>query len=202
MAYRRARNYRNMNIGSNNMSNYTSDPTVIHIHWSQKSGSYSVKYGDLKHFEELKMFNLYMKTRPWGEYEYDSENKIWYLHEKHLQGLLDIIAPLGPVTDKNPNTLHHFDIDLQGKPANGNIFQSQFVPIDKYKKIFADLSGEKLDGLDYKSALRIYRQTCRQLHPDVNPNGATQMSELNEAWDVIKARIYNIKPVSQEVEFV
>jgi len=192
-------NQRNNNTGNSNVG-YSNTATKIFIHWSQKSGSYSVKYENLQYFSELQMFNQYMKTRPWGEYEYDNEHKIWYLHEKHLDGLIQMIELLGP---NSPSGIYHFDIDLKKKPEGGNNgypFQGQFVPIDKYKKIFSDISGEKLDGVDYKTALSIYRQTCRKLHPDIGGD-TLQMSAFNEAWDVIKEKVYNIKRAPQEVEF-
>lgn len=176
----------------NSYSNYNSyGPTTVYIHWSQKAGAYSVKYSDLKYFGEIQAFNHYMKTKPWGEYEYDPETKVWFLAEKHVNGLMEMINLLGPSSN-----VHHFTIDFQKKP-DGQVNTAKFVPVEIYKKTFTDLSGSSIEGLDYAAAKKLYRRAALNLHPD-RGGCAAKMASLNEAWMHIESQVYNVK---KDVEY-
>lgn len=178
MAYRR-RSY---------VSNYGPQPTKVLLHWSTKANAYSLRWMDTKHWTEMQIFITYLKSLPYGDYEYDPDNKTWFFMEKylpHIQAMFDGLK-----------SVNCFDVDFQEKPIGGG-FVGKFVSIDKYLDTFKILSGKDIRTLDHDKAKKIYRHTCMKLHPDRGGN-ASDMSSLNEAWLHIETTHFKIK---KEVEY-
>lgn len=164
-------------------------PTRVTIHWSQKHGAYAIKFGDLKHYNELQIVMLTMKSQPYGEYQYDPDEKIWYLMEKHIDKILTIFKQF----KEHPNTASYFDVDYQEKPI-GQTNTATFVPIDVYLDRFKELTGHDLRTIkEYTEAKKLYRRSALANHPDRNGGDGSKMSAINEAWGQIEELHYHIK---------
>jgi len=136
----------------------------------------------------MQVFISYLNKLPYGERDYDPDNKIWYLAEKHIEAFMEMMKLM-------PSTI--FDHDFQKKPE-GQAFQTTFVPIDVYLDKFRELSGHELRGKEYDDAKKIYRRTALTYHPDRNGGDGSKMSEVNEAWGHIEQLYFHIK---KEVEY-
>jgi len=157
-------------------------PTQVLLHWSQKANAYSLKWQDTHHWTEMQIFITYLKSLPYGDYEYDPDNKTWFFMEKYLKNIQDMFTALSPTNS--------FDVDFQEKPTN--TFSGKFVSIDTYIDKFKQLAGEDIRGLEYDKAKKVYRRTCMRLHPDRGGN-ANDMSSLNEAWLHIEQTHYKVR---------
>lgn len=164
--------------------NRPSGPTKVTLAWSQKSSAYALKFHDTQHWNEMQIFITYLKTIPYGERDYNPEDKTWFFVEKYLPQIQSMLAPL--------EQAGIFVTEFQEKPAN-QTFTGKFVSIDTYIDDFKVLSGGvDIRNLDYPTAKKAYRKACMLHHPD-RGGDAKKMSTLNEAWLHIEESHFNIK---------
>ncbi len=170
MSYRR----RYSGVGYSRSGN----PTTVTIHWSTKSSAYAIKFNDTYHWDQMQIFIQYLKNIPYGERDYDPENKVWYLMEKHLDGFKSMMEMIP----------EHFVIDFQGKPEN-QPYVGKFVSVDTYLDQFQILTTYNLRTMKYDEAKKVYRKCAMLWHPDRNNGDAGRMTEINECWSNIE-RLY------------
>lgn len=183
MAYRRPwKPYSNQNQQSR------SDPTPVDIYWSQKASAYALKFQNTYHWNEMQPFMSYLKAQPYGEWEYDPQDKTWFFIEKHLPKIQEMFDVLKPV--------NAFNVTFTQKPE-GQTNAAVLVPIEVYLEKFKNISGQDIKNLDHIQAKKIYRKACLQNHPDHGGDSAI-MASLNEAWVQIESKHYNIK---KEIEY-
>lgn len=163
--------------------NRPSGPTPVTLAWSQKSSAYSLKFQDTNHWNEMQPFIAYLKTIPYGERDYDPENKIWYFVEKYLSNIRAMLDPM--------EQAGIFTVTFHEKPANQTSF-AKFVPLDLYIDKFKNISGVDIKQMDYATAKKAYRRACMQNHPDRGGDPA-KMADLNESWMHIEESHFNIK---------
>jgi hypothetical protein len=180
MAYRRQRNIYDGGY-------YSAIPTTVNIYWSTKSSAYAIKFEDTHHWNEMQIFIKYLNSIPYGERDYDAENKIWYLMEQHIVGFKKMMEMIP----------EHFKINFTEKPANEQ-FKGKFVSVDTYLDRFKNISGFDIRNQDYLDAKKVYRRCALANHPD-RGGDAKKMSELNEAWTEIERLHFNIK---KETDYV
>lgn len=149
----------------------TSTKTKVMIHWSPLSSAYSVKFMDMKHYNLIQPILSYMKSKPYGEYLYDPDNKIWFLIEKHVPGLRAMLDVLK----------EYFEIDFIEKQEGHSFNQSQEIPTEVWIKKFKQLTG--LDNIEKKNYLRWMLKN----HPDVGGDSRI-VSEVNECWSNINKK--------------
>lgn len=168
---------------NNRHHNYYIGPTKVDLYWSQKAGSYTIKWHDTNHFDEMKPIMSYLKMQPYGEWQYDPDNKIWYFMEKYLANVLAMLDTLKP--------LNIFDVTFVPKPEN-QVFQTKFISIDTYLDKFKVLTGFDCRNSEFKIAKKEYFKACMKLHPDKG-NDPQNMTDLNVAWDAIQSEYFKIK---------
>lgn len=160
-----------------------SGPTQVDLYWSQKYGAYALKWHDTYHWDEMQPFMSYLKSAPYGEYQYDPDEKIWYFMEKYLSNIRAMFDALAPA--------HVFSVNFVEKPQAQTNFV-KFISIDTYIGTFNKLTGVDIKNLDFSKAKREYFKACMRLHPDKG-NDPAQMTELNVAWDAIQSEHFKIK---------
>jgi hypothetical protein len=182
--------YRRKSAWSNSAYSYSPSTTKVTIHWSNKSAAFAIKFCDTKHWNEMQIAIQYIKNFPYGERDYDPENKVWFLVEKHIPGLKTILEALP----------QYFEIDYQEKPTNQTNTHT-FVPIDVWIEKFKSLTTFDVKDMEYSKAKMIYRKFCKVYHPDLNPQDDTKklMSDLNECWNALELNHYKNK---KEPEYV
>ncbi len=160
----------------------SSNPTTVTIHWSTKSSAYAIKFNDTYHWDQMQIFIQYLKNIPYGERDYDPDNKIWYITEQHLPNFRNMMEMIP----------EHFKIDFQGKPEN-QAFTGKFVSVDTYLDKFKELTTTDLRGQEYTLAKKIYRRAALSNHPDRNNGDGSKMAEINECWSNIERLYFNQK---------
>jgi hypothetical protein len=174
--------YKRRYTGLNSNYNYKSNvPTRVTIHWSMSYSAYAIKFENTYHWEQMQIFIQYLKNLPYGERDYDPDNKIWYLMEKHLSGFKQMLEMIP----------QHFTVDFVEKPSQ--TFQGNFVSVDTYLDKFQTLTTYNLRTLDYEQAKKIYRKAALLWHPDRNNGDASRMTDINECWSNIEKLHYNVK---------
>ena len=179
MAYRRQWKPRDYNTG----------PTKVTVHWSMKASAYAIKFLDTRHWNEMQIFITYLKGIPYGERDYNPDEKIWYLMEKHIDPFREMLKHMN----------QYFQEDFQGKAEN-QAFVGTFVSIDTYLDKFKELTGTDIRTCaDYNMAKKIYRRAALENHPDRNNGDGSKMSDINEAWSQIEKLHFSVK---KEPEYV
>jgi hypothetical protein len=156
---------------------HSNSPTSVDIIWSQQYGAYAVKWMDTGHFQEMQPVINYMKGKPYGEYTYDPDNKIWYIAEKYIQDVLTLLNAFGDTI---------FKVNFVEKPLHSNMISAPVISVDTYLNNFHAITGEDISKLEYDKAKRIYRHICMQYHPDKHPEFASKMSSINEIWTILE----------------
>jgi hypothetical protein len=170
----------------------SNQPTKVSIYWSQKASAYSIKFMDTHHWDEMQIFIQYLKNIPYGERDYDPDNKTWFLIEKHLGGFKQMLEMIP----------QHFTVDFQEKPTQA--FQGSFVPIDIYLDKFKTLTDIDARTTEYTVAKKAYRRVCMANHPDLHRGDIDSrtgevidygkiMSSINECWTSIEKEFYKMK---------
>jgi DnaJ domain len=171
-----------------------SNPTKVQLHWSNKSSAYSLKFLDTSHWTEMQIFITLLNSYPYGDREYDPDNKIWYFMEKYLpeiQALFELLSPQKV-----------FDVDFIEKPT-GQAFVGTFVSNDTFFKTFNSLTGQDIKGLDYTEAKKVYRRVCLLFHPDRHKGDleiSKKMSSINEAWNMLEQNFYKTRKEMEAME--
>ena len=163
-------------------------PTKVTIQWSVASVAYTIKFHDTYHWDEMMVIKSAIQQFPYGEQMYDPDNKIWYLIEKHINGIKIMLELM-------PNI---FELTFIEKPIQD--FQGKFVSVDTYIKSFERLTGANIKDFkpeEYNLAKKLYRRVCMENHPDRGGNSNT-MSEINECWSNIEKLYFNQK---KELEY-
>jgi len=155
-------------------------------------GAYSLKFENTFKWDQMQGVLIWIKqTIPSQEREYDPETKTWYIHEKYVDKLKELIE-----------LMHNdFDLEFVSKPDN-QTYTAHFVPTETYLEIFKKISGIDISKLDISEAKKIYRRTSMYLHPDKNPDRpdiSARMYELNEAWDQLQIKHFKTKELVQQL---
>lgn len=160
---------------------YGNNKTKVTIHWSPVSSAYAIKFNDMRHYQLMVPMLNYMKSKPYGEYQYDPENKIWYLMEQHIEDLRVLLDTLK----------EYFEVDFVEKQEN-NSFTPTVIPVGTYLDRFKSITGHDIKNLPYEDAKKVYRRVAMSNHPDRGGNVDT-MSSINEIWSNLEKNLYNIK---------
>src|SRR6266496_3530191 len=104
--------------------------TNVTIHWSSKSSAYAIKFEDTHNWNQMQILIQYLKNIPYGERDYDPDNKIWFLVEKYIEPFKEMVTLMS----------QYFELDFQAKPT-GDTFKGNFIPIDVYLDRFKQLTG-------------------------------------------------------------
>ena len=171
---------------------HSNKPVTVTFRWVTMVGCYALKFDNIgSHWDSVKGIVVWLKaTVPSGEREYDDIEKVWYVHEKHFTVIKGVI-------EATPD----FECTIFEKPPYSGGPQVQFVPLDTYIATFEKITGLNISTLEYAIALKRYRMFALKLHPDRNPDNsqaATDMRDLNEAWDVIKEKHFKIEKPKME----
>jgi hypothetical protein len=161
--------------------------TKVSIHWSNKSASYAIKFADTKNWNQMQICIGYLKNITYGERDYDSENKVWFLIEKHIGAFKEIITSLN----------QYFELDFIPKPEN-QVNIHQFIPIDVYFDRFKNLTGQDIRNLDSGKAKKIYLKWLMINHPDKGGDHIIAR-DVNEAWTELEKNFFKSK---KEPEYV
>jgi hypothetical protein len=157
------------------------------LHWDNIAGCYKLK---------LSSYNPDVVTFikgliPASDRDFDYETKEWYVKEKYK---LPILAVLEQTIGKyNINIVEKPSEDYAKKFNTGASNVGESLPVDDCLLIFSkhtSVSTDKASKFTLAEAQKVYRLTAMKLHPDRNPNGAVLMSELNEAWAVLKEKYF------------
>src|SRR5258708_32720897 len=158
-------------------------PTSVSITWSQQYSAYAVKWMDTGHFQEMMPVINFMKSKPYGEYTYDSDNKVWYIAEKYIKDVIVLLEAFGDTI---------FEINFVEKPAYSYVSNTKTISVDTYLDQFKELTNEDIRNLEYRQAKKIYLRFCMKYHPDLNPDKILSplvMSKMNEIWTELE-RLY------------
>jgi len=168
--------------------------TKVQLYWNALSSSYSLKFENTYKWTQMQGVLTWVKqTIPWNEREYDPDLRTWFIHDKYIAKLKELLELLDS----------DFELDFIAKPENsGQTSFEKFVPTEVYLKTFSDITKEDISKLSADEAKRIYRRTCLILHPDRNPGRpdiSARMSELNEAWSQIQIKHFKTKELVQQL---
>lgn len=156
----------------------------IEFTWSALDASYKLHFDFNKW--EWKDVNVLIgaikQTIPSSDREYDPDTKTWFIADKHFKFLDGMFQPLAD-NGRNVNYKKY------EKPAE-QVATAKFVSLDSVISTFEKLTSVNIKSLDFNAAKKVYFRAAMKLHPDVNPNGAEDMTRLNECWDKIKVSHY------------
>lgn len=167
--------------------------TKVQLYWSSLTNAYSLKFENTYKWTQMQGVLTWIKqTIPQGiERDYDPELRTWYIHEKHLDKLKQLLELLSV----------DFELDFIPKPEGQASFE-KFVPTEVYLQTFNKITGVSIDSLSVDEAKRVYRRTCMLLHPDKNPGRpdiSSRIYDLNEAWSQLQIKHFKTKEVTQQL---
>lgn len=166
--------------------------TKVQLYWSSLTNAYSLKFENTYKWTQMQGVLTWIKqTIPGQEREYDPELKTWFLHEKHITQLKQLLELLSA----------DFELDFIAKPEGQQSFE-KFVPLDTYLETFNKITGQDINSLSVDEAKRVYRRTCMLLHPDKNPGRpdiSNRIYDLNEAWSQLQIKHFKTKEVTQQL---
>src|SRR5882672_6282523 len=150
--------------------------TKVQLYWNNLSSAYSLKFADTYKWTQMQGVLTWIKqTIIWTEREYDADLKTWFIHEKHIPKLKELIELMSA----------DFDLDFLPKPEGQTSFE-KFIPVEVYLETFAKITGldtKTVTNATVRSLKKVYYQTCMYLHPDKNPDRpdiSARMYDLNE----------------------
>jgi hypothetical protein len=156
------------------------------LHWDNIAGCYKLSFT-----YNPDVVTFIKGLIPASDRDYDPSTKEWYVKEKYK---LPILAVLEQTIGKyNINIVEKPSEDYAKKFNTGASNVGESLPVDDCLLIFSkhtSVSTDKASKFTLAEAQKVYRLTAMKLHPDRNPNGAVLMSELNEAWAVLKEKYF------------
>lgn len=157
------------------------------IIWDVKTGLYKCTFPIFWKLKSHKDFiDVLKKSIPSGERSYDPVTHEWYIEEKWFLLVKQLSeAVFGSVYTYEKQTASNWTAGqgaLRATDTNADL------------KVFDELlraAGVVTNGTDIKTlslaeAIKLYRRAALAFHPDRNPNGATDMSRLNEVFTRLK----------------
>jgi hypothetical protein len=166
--------------------------TKVQLYWNNLSNAYSLKFSDTHKWTQMQGVLTWIKqTIVWTEREYDDSIRTWFIHEKHIPKLKELLELLDA----------DFDLDFIEKPQAQSSF-GKFIPTEVYLKTFNSITQSDISQMSAEEAKKVYRKTCMLLHPDKNPGHpevSARMSELNEAWAEIQIKHFKTKELVQQL---
>lgn len=182
--------------------NYTSRKTKVTLTWNLLVNIYDLKFHSTQNWNDIQAIIIFLKSIPTDERDYDPTTKIWGITEKHFQTVKTLIEHV-----------QNFDVTVIEKPENsGNNnqgFTAAIIPLDKCIQDFERITGTSLmdsDGsgnyIKFGEAKRIYFKACLRLHPDKNQGNqqaTDDMYKLNQAWNELQIRHFQVKEAPQLV---
>lgn len=181
------RRYRGWGSLSNYEDNRTPQKVQVSIQWDNiTNAAYKLKFDQIgKHWNKVQpIIDLIKTSIASSDREYDKETKTWFLAEKH-------IASIKAVCEAIPE----FEVIFIEKPEQvaAQRFHNKEDDYAEFKRLisFAHLSID--DGADLSTAIKIFRKAAMLLHPDRNPNMASEMSALNEVFSRLKQNYWKEK---------
>lgn len=157
---------------------------TVSITWDNvTNAAYKLKFDNIgKHWDKVQpIIDLIKTSIGSSDREYEPETKTWYISEKHITSIKEICEQI-------PD----FDVIYVAKPdqVRATAFHSKESDYAEFKRLisFAHITFEDTTDLDV--ALKIYRKAALALHPDRNPEMASEMSALNEVWSRLKVSYF------------
>jgi hypothetical protein len=158
--------------------------------WDERTGMY--KFNAPKgHFNKgfidfLKMIPINQRHYIKVEDSFGNPAHTWWFYEKFFPAVkvaFEKSFPYGFVFEKAK--VDSFN--------NNNSFVPSAPTVEQDLAVLVSLTGHKMDELKnakLQDATTIYRRAARKYHPDINPQGATDMARLNESWARLKEVYY------------
>lgn len=177
-----ARSYRN---------NYSANSGKANLHWDNIAGCYKLSFT-----YNPDVVTFIKGLIPASDRDYDPSTKEWFVKEKYK---LPILAVLEQTIGKHNITIVDKPTEEYTKKFNQGAAVGESLPLDDCISIFSkhtSVTQEQAQKFTLAEAQKVYRVTAMKLHPDRNPNGAALMSELNEAWAVLKEKYFKKETVN------
>jgi len=160
--------------------NYTPKETKpFNATWIPQAQAYKVSFPYNEGF-----ISLIKSKVPSGYRDYDEKTKEWYFTEEYF----DILLQIARIMFKS-SVFNIIDKKTVEEYSQGTAMTVQVPAEQLARKFYALLAnaGLQLDGVNTnKSFLRkYYLRAAKYYHPDVNPDGASDMSSLNQLWSTL-----------------
>ena len=167
---------------SSSFSNYHS--YTILVRWVPELDAYKVilPLTDVR-TEFLKPF-LQEKIPP-GICTYDPEEKVWYWTEDVLDTMMGIFKKI--FSNCRFNIVSKEDVNKYNQGSHHVVVMSIEQVLDKFYSLLetAGLKPNRKE-MELVKVKKWYQRAALYFHPDRNPSGAREMSDLNEAWTNLK----------------
>jgi hypothetical protein len=164
---------------------------TVSITWDHATNSaYRVSFSNIgSHWNKCELvITLIKQTIPSSQRDYDSEIKTWFIGESFIKGIVDTCF-----------AIPDFDVIFTEKPSEVQAFKMHNKDEDYAEFLrmlsFAHITYEDGGTPDFKTAKKAYLRAAFYLHPDKNPNMATEMSTLNEVWSRLQHSMFKEKEI-------
>ncbi len=157
-------------------SHETPRKVTVTITWDLVTNSaYRVAFSNIgNHWNKCELvITLIKQTIPTSQREYDPEIKTWFIGEAYIRGIVDTCQ-----------AIPDFDVIFTEKPSEVQVFKMHNKDEDyaEFKRMLSFAHIQFDDSTDFKVAKKAYLKAAFALHPDKNPDMASEMSTLNEVW--------------------
>jgi hypothetical protein len=157
--------------------------------YDQASGGYSLKFDidryDREGWNKLKLVTGALKaTIPASDRDYDPTSYTWFFHEKHFKTVRILV-------ENGCGTSNVFVMEKPEEQTATAVFVALDVDVTKFLNYVGAAAEDEIK--DFDKAKKFYRKAALKFHPDRNPNGAADMSALNEVWNRLQKDYWKVK---------
>lgn len=156
----------------------------VSIQWDQvTNAAYKLRFDQIgPHWSKISpIIDLIKISIPSSQREYEPETKTWYIGEPYIKAIKDICEQIS-----------EFELIYIEKPeqVRAVAFHSKEDDYAEFKRLvsFAHIAFD--DTTELAVATKVFRKAAMLLHPDRNPEMASEMSALNEVWTRLKTTYF------------